>query len=154
MKKIAFISLFLCYSLASSAQGSKDIRWISFEQLSDSLKVNPKKVLLFFHTDWCAFCKKMERETFKNKHVIEKINSEYYAVNMDAETVDTLYFEQIAYTNKTNIKKTNQYHKLAELFFTSKQKPVFPLTVILSQEFIPVHRENNYLSIKQLLKIL
>src|SRR5690606_22808740 len=81
------------------AQERDTINWLSFEQLSDSLQVKPKKVLLFFHTDWCAYCRKMEREVLSDPEVIAELNKSYYAVKFDAESVDTVTFEQQKFTN-------------------------------------------------------
>ncbi|MHC8947366.1 thioredoxin family protein [Sphingobacterium hungaricum] len=154
MKNLILIGLLLLVTKASLAQSSKEIQWISFEQLSDSLSVNPKKVFLYFHTDWCSYCKKMDRESFQNEEVIQKLNKDYYAVKLDAETTDTIYFEQIPYTNKSIVKRSNQYHALAEAFIPKGQEAAFPLSLILSENFTITQRQTKYLSIKDLLRNL
>lgn len=65
---------FLLFSLLSFAettnsygQQKDQINWISFTQLSDSLKVHPKKVFVNFYAYWCVYCKEMDRTTFQNK---------------------------------------------------------------------------------------
>ena len=35
-------------------QEKERINWLTFEQLSDSLDINPRPVLINFHTEWCA----------------------------------------------------------------------------------------------------
>lgn len=56
----------------------------TFEEV-DTLSVK-KPVIIFLHTDWCKYCRVMEETTFKNKEVIEKLNSDYYFVSFDAES--------------------------------------------------------------------
>jgi len=54
MKILSILILGLLLRLPVQAQ---EINWISFSALSDSLKVQPKPVFIFFHTDWCAYCR-------------------------------------------------------------------------------------------------
>lgn len=44
-----------------------------------------KTVLLDFYTDWCGWCKKLDRETFTNKNVVNMIASNFVAVRLNAE---------------------------------------------------------------------
>jgi len=130
------------------------INWINFEQLSDSLEHNPKPVLIFFHTDWCSYCKKMLKETFVNERVIEKLNSEYYAVEFDAESIDSIYFDGITYTNEVSSKRAGKYHQLAKILMGENNKAVFPTTMLLNADFSVKTKKYSYLSVKQILNIL
>lgn len=47
------------------SQQREPIHWLTFEQLDDSLKVHPKKVLINVYADLCTYCRKMDKETFK-----------------------------------------------------------------------------------------
>ena len=47
-----------------------EIQWIGFEELEDSLKIETRPVLIYFYTDWCVYCKKMDRNAFKDPEVI------------------------------------------------------------------------------------
>ncbi len=140
--------------VAQHKKSMDGINWLSFEQLSDSLAMNPKKVLLFFHTDWCAYCRKMERESFAEPEIIEKINKDYYAVHFDAESIDTVYFDGNYYTNSSPVKKTGRLHHLTKIFSGNQKRPAFPITLLLDKDFKVIQRKNNYLSIKDLIKIL
>src|SRR5690606_10049897 len=93
LQNILISILLMTGSLQAQEQNEPAINWLSFEQLSDSLETQPKPVLIFFHTDWCSYCKKMLGETFQDQKVIEKLNSEYYAVEFDPESVDTVSFD-------------------------------------------------------------
>ena len=44
-----------------------------------------KTVLLDFYTDWCGWCKKLDRETFTNENVVNMIASNFVAVRLNAE---------------------------------------------------------------------
>ena len=153
--QIIIITVLLTTGLAYSQEKVKpSVNWISFEQLEDSLQTNPKPVLLFFHTDWCSYCKKMLRETFTAPEVIEMLNSHYYAVEFDAESVDSIQFDGQIFKNDSPIKRTGKYHELAKILMGSENRAIFPTTMLLNEDFSVKKKKNNYLSIKQILNIL
>lgn len=156
MKHFSIILLlFFSLSMHSNAQTKEynAIQWLTFEQLSDSLNTNPKKVLLFFHTDWCVYCKKMLNETFKDQKIINKINNEYYAVQFDAESIDSVKFDNTLLVNRYKKKTRGKYHEIAKLLLP-KEQAKFPNTILLDKDFNIFNREDKYLSIKGLIKIL
>lgn len=154
MKKYLIILLFLILSNNSIAQNQNaSINWISFAQLSDSLQSHPKKVLLFFHTDWCVYCKKMMRETFRDPSIVKKINQDYYAIHFDAESTEEVKFDNLIFQNTSKKKKRGHYHQIVNIFFSNNHES-FPRTIILDKDFALKKTINNYLSIKELDKIL
>ena len=153
--KIIFTILILSLSIAPlHAQEKESVNWLTFEQLSDSLKVNPKKVLISFHADWCAYCRKMHREVFTRPAIIEQLNSDYYAVSFDAETRDSVYFDGQVFVNKQATDARRGSHELAWLFASRNGQIVLPATIVLDENFSVVHRSFEYLGPRNLVKIL
>lgn len=153
MKKLLLL-LFLISSGGLFAQQQTQINWLSFEQLSDSLAIKPKKVLLFFHTDWCSFCRKMQNEVFTDQHIIDKINTDYYAVQFDAESVDSVHFDNQVFINPVTKKRTGKYHQLTTLLAAQKGKYIFPTTILLDADFTIKARFFQYLGRDKLNGIL
>lgn len=152
---ILFICLICCAKTSAQDQHvPKSINWLTFEQLADSLAVKPKKVFIFFHTDWCVYCRKMDREVFTKPEVISLLNSNYYAVQFDAESVDTISFDGQILVNTVTRKTTGKYHQMALLLAARPQGLAFPTTLILNQDFIVEQRKFTYLSIKKLIQLL
>ncbi len=152
-RMILFISFFL-YLINTSAQTIEKINWINFSQLNDSLKVNPKKVIVDFYANWCSICHEMENTTFSDRRVIEIINKEYYAVKMNIESRDTILFGGQVYTNK-RYKKPNPVHEIPLLIGSRKDKPFsLPIIVLLDDEFIAKARYFQFLDAKSLVTIL
>lgn len=150
---ITILSLLLSNSLLAQKKDNNVVNWISFEQLSDSLDTNPKKVLLFFHTEWCTYCKKMMKEAFTDNAIVDKINNDYYAVHFDAESVEPLLFDNIMLRNTSAKKKKGDFHQIVTLLLPDNQV-LFPSIITLDSSFKMLKKKQKYLSIKELLKFL
>jgi thioredoxin-related protein len=86
MIKLKFLVLVLFGMLSGfSATAQTQIQWLKFEEAIAANAQNPKMILVDVYTDWCGWCKKMDKETFTDPKVVEYINSKFYAVKMNAE---------------------------------------------------------------------
>jgi thioredoxin-related protein len=83
MKSLVFLFAALLLSFSSNAQD--EIQWMKFEEAIAANAKSPKMILVDVYTDWCGWCKKMDKETFTDPKVVEYINSKFYAVKMNAE---------------------------------------------------------------------
>lgn len=153
-----FGTLLLFSILLLPAEGwtqEKEIQWINFEELEDSLALKPKKVFIDFYADWCAYCKKMDKAAFKDLRVISKLSDEYYAVKMDAETKDTIFFGGDTFTNKQLGKSRTPTHEIPLLLASRDNYPFsLPAIVILNENFEVTDRYFEYLSPEQLQRAL
>lgn len=146
--------LLLLFALSSRAQ-EREISWISFEQLEDSLAVKPKKVLISFYTDWCVYCKKMDAAAFQDPEVVSTLQEQYYAVKMNAESQDTIVFDGVRYINRQIGKKRNPTHEIPLLLASRENNPFsLPAIVLLDERFMITSRHFEYLSPQQMKKIL
>lgn len=144
----------LLFTVRGVAQHSP-INWLNFEQLEDSLAVKPKKVFIDFYTDWCTYCKKMDKATFKDPKVVSKLNTAYYAVKMNAETTDTITFGGETFVNKQLGKKRNPTHEIPLLLALRDHYPFsLPAIVVLNEKFEITARYFEYLSPKKLYEAL
>lgn len=142
----------LCAPL--SAQEKKSIKWISFEALEDSLAVQPKKVFIDFYTDWCVYCRKMDKVVFTKSKVVELLNKDYYAVRFNAETDTSITFGGQQFINDQIGKTRNPLHQIAQLLALRAGQFVAPTLVILNKEFELEARYFEYMDSKHLFKAL
>ena len=149
-----FTVLLALHSLPLKAQHSGVIEWLSFEQLEDSLAVKPKKVFIDFYTDWCTYCRKMDKKVFTNPDVIALLNAEYYAVKMDAESSDTIHFDGQQFINDQLKKSRKPIHQMAQLLALRKGTFDPPVMVLIDEKFRVTQRYFEYLDSKKLLKAL
>jgi len=68
----------------SSTTGLPHIRWTNNTKTAFARsKATGTPMFIFFHADWCSWCKKMEDTTFKNDKVVELINSRFVPLSLD-----------------------------------------------------------------------
>ncbi|MDA7501725.1 DUF255 domain-containing protein [Chitinophagales bacterium] len=86
---------------------STGINWVSLEEAQELAKKNPKKIFIDVYTDWCGWCKKMDRTTFQDPEVAVEMNKHFYAVKFDAEDKRTIEFDGRTYRYSA-AEKTNE----------------------------------------------
>jgi len=77
-------------TLTNNALNAKPsaIQWIQFEQGTlEQLQENGKPAFIDFYADWCAPCKEMDRETFKDERVVE-LAKQFTMIKVDCTTPD------------------------------------------------------------------
>jgi thioredoxin-related protein len=112
---------------------AQDINWISWEeavQLSQT-DAQPKKIFVDVYTDWCGWCKKMDKDTFQNPQVSQYMQDNFYMVKMDAEGKDPIQYQ--GKTFKFVPSGRRGYHELAAALLQGKMS--YPTVVFLDEDF-------------------
>jgi thioredoxin-like negative regulator of GroEL len=72
-------------SLVHADTEPEGIAWVEgFEEALEAASVEGRAVLVDFHTSWCGWCRKMEKETYRDPGVVER-SSRIVCVRVDAE---------------------------------------------------------------------
>ncbi len=88
MKKIILVSaaLILCLITALPGYAAPDgIHWQSYDKGLAMAKEQNKKIFLFFHTDWCHYCKKMKQSTLKDPALVSFLNEHFISITVNAD---------------------------------------------------------------------
>ena len=64
---------------------TKRIKWLTIQEAYAATQKKPKKFVVDVYTDWCGWCKVMDRETFAKPAIVDYVNENYYAVKLNAE---------------------------------------------------------------------
>jgi len=150
MIKIFFLfGLCLCKPQITISQ----INYYSFEQLDSLEKGNSKPIIIFFHTEWCKYCQKMQNTTFKNDRIIKLLNSNFYFVDFDVEEKRSVKFNGHTFKYKPTGSNTG-IHELAEQLATVDHKISYPTLCFLNAKYEIIFQYNQYLNTNDLLTIL
>lgn len=104
MKRFSVLLLF-ALALSFNAIGQEKINWMTFEEASAATLGTPKMILVDVYTDWCGWCKKMDKDTFTDNEVIAYVNDNFYAVKLHGEKTDyTFTFRGNEYTEASMAK--------------------------------------------------
>lgn len=69
-----------------------EVKWYTIDEAVAANKKNPKKMLVDVYTDWCGWCKVMDKQTFTDPEIIQYVNTNFYPVKFDAEIKETIQF--------------------------------------------------------------
>ena len=62
------------------------IKWLTLEKAAALSRKEPRKIVVDVYTDWCGWCKKMDKSTFTDPAVVDYVNKNFYAVKLNAES--------------------------------------------------------------------
>lgn len=147
------IILFLLIIPFSSCQAQEkpsgeSINWMSFEEAVQAGEKNPKKIFIDVYTNWCGWCKRMDATTFKDSSVVRYMNSNYYAVKLNAETRDTIRFRDKVFTYKAEYKS----NELAASLLNGQMS--YPSFVFLDENFNMLSPLPGYQTVPQLQEVM
>ena len=144
MKKIFIPILLFLLSLQIQAQDDKktEVDWISFEKAVELNKKNPKPLLIDVYTDWCGWCKKMDKTTYQNSFLVKYINDNFYAVKLDGEQKEDIVYKD--YTFKYKGEGRRGYNEFAAALLNGKLS--YPTTVFMNAEMQLLDRVPGYLN--------
>jgi thioredoxin-related protein len=89
LAKLGLVCLIIsCFTIVSDSglAASSGIKWYSFKEGMVIGNSTSKKIFLNFYADWCRYCHVMEKKTFKNRSVVNYLNENFIAIQVDFDT--------------------------------------------------------------------
>ena len=77
---------------------SKDTNWKKFNDgLVEAKKLN-KVILVDVYTDWCKWCKEMDKNVYSNKNIQKYLNEYFVSIKLNAEGSETYKYKNKKYS--------------------------------------------------------
>jgi uncharacterized protein YyaL (SSP411 family) len=133
---------------STAAPPTASIQWLTLEQALDKSKTKPKKILIDIYTDWCGWCKKMDKQVYQDPAVVAQLNKEFYVVKLNAEQRQPITINGKTYKY---IKK-HKAHELALSLLNGQMS--YPSTVFLNEKQQIMQRISGFYAAKDFMKLL
>ena len=148
---LVFTLLFVFLSFSSFTLNEKTaekehVNWMTLKKVFEETRDNPKKVIVDVYTDWCGWCKKMDKESFQHPEIVEYMNENYYAVKLNAEMRETVVIDGKEYKYVQQGKYG--FHELALILLENNMN--FPSIVVLDEELSKLRIMAGYFELKDM----
>ncbi len=124
----------------TTAFRKKEVKTYSLKEALALQKKQPKKILINIYTNFCNSCRVMNKTTFTDTLVSDYLNKNYYLVNFDAESNDTIVFNNEKFYKQIidGFPFNSFVRKITNGYLT------FPSIVILDEQLSTINILNNY----------
>ena len=123
------IKIFILVLLPVLGYSQIKVNWMTMEEAIAQSKIHKKKIFVDVFTDWCGWCKKMEKSTFQTDEVAKILNEDYYPVKFNAEQKESLTFNGKVYNYVKSGR--NGHHEFAA--FLLDNQLTYPTVVFLDE---------------------
>ncbi|MGL1886989.1 MAG: DUF255 domain-containing protein [Reichenbachiella sp.] len=136
-RRSIFVGLMVMLVVSTSFTGLEEgydednVKWYTFEEAVALNKKEPKKIFIDIYTDWCGWCKKMDKATFNHPEIAKYLNDNYYPVKLNAEQREDIQFRDKTF--KWVESGRNGIHELAYSLLNGKMS--YPTVVFMDEEF-------------------
>lgn len=146
IRKYAVMLFFLLPALTVLAQEKESkVEWMTFEEAVERSKIEKKKIFIDVYTDWCGWCKVMDKNTFNDPEIAAYLNEHFYNVKFNAEQREPVTFRD--HTFEYVASGNRGYHELAASLLNNKLS--YPTVVFLDEDFnmispVPGYHKPNF----------
>ena len=139
MKKGFVIVLLMVFA---STFVSAQVKWYSWNEGYAKAKKENKIVVMDVYTEWCGWCKVMDKKTYTHATVISKMASAFIAIKINPETDKNLTYDGKVYTGKELVdllsKNMVEGYPTTIFFYLKSKKVYLEVGYLATEKFIPL----------------
>ena len=83
---------------AGDNQGEKSIQWLDFEKALAAAQKQDKVLLVDFYTDWCGWCKVMDKKTYAHPEIVAYASKNLVLSKVNAESSQVIRYKDREFT--------------------------------------------------------
>jgi len=72
-------------TMSFSQKGNAEMEWLHWNQGFAKAHIEGKIALIDVYTDWCGWCKRMDKDTYAKQAIIDKINQNFVPIKFNPE---------------------------------------------------------------------
>lgn len=122
------ILMSFCFTCNLAAQ---QVNWVDMNRALELAEKENKKIFIDMYTDWCGWCKKMDKSTFQKPDIATYINANFIPVKFNAEQRSDVTYRDKVYKYVNNGKRG--YHELAVELSKNLGRLSFPTVIFLDE---------------------
>jgi thioredoxin-related protein len=146
MKKFKLTLLVvIATTLFVSAQETSSIKWYTLEEALELNAKQPKKIFIDVYTDWCGWCKTMDKNTFSNPYIAKYLSDNFYPVKFNAEGTKEITYKGQVFKNRNQGQRSAHDFAVALL----QGKLSYPSVVFMDSTSTPITFLAGYLTPEQ-----
>jgi thioredoxin-related protein len=86
--------------MAFAGGKTSGITWLKYDKAVEEAKKRKKHIIVDFATSWCGWCKKMQATTYQDTQVVNTINRDFVATEIDGDSYNVLKLKDGDVTEK------------------------------------------------------
>lgn len=123
------LNLFLCFAFPYFLQAQ--VQWKSINEAEKLAAQTNKKIMVKVYTNWCGWCKEMDKSTFPDASLSKVLNDNYISAVFNAEQPESVNWGGVE--NKfVATQQSRGYHELSKKWLGDKL--TYPTIVILNEQ--------------------
>ncbi|MDX1906455.1 MAG: DUF255 domain-containing protein [Bacteroidia bacterium] len=141
----------LSLTTVPASPAAEPVQWVSLPEAVRLSQQDGKKIFIDFYTDWCGWCKRMDRDTYAQPEVAAYLNTHYHAVKFNAEKPGDIVLDGVTYGFLGQPGKGG-IHEIAYKLMNGQ--PSYPTSVFLEPDGNLITRVPGYLTGPDFMPIL
>lgn len=101
MLRVHLVALFLAVAVPTARAADSPIAWREWDAGLQEAKRLDRPVLVDVYTQWCGWCKRMDRDVYARPEVREYLGDKFVTVKVDAESSNPARYDGRAYTSRS-----------------------------------------------------
>ncbi|MBC7382078.1 MAG: DUF255 domain-containing protein [Bacteroidia bacterium] len=91
VKKVLILLFFIALFSSFTPPDGDNLKWYDWNEGYPIALTKKKIVLVDAYTEWCGWCKKMDKDTYTNAEVIKKLNEHFIVIKFNPELSELKY---------------------------------------------------------------